>query len=145
MALSNQLSTLSHKKGRKRVGSAGFRTEDQGGTAPGLFVPGLRIESEPDQIARIRHEGGHLPDFPAFRRFPTNFMMAVPQLDCSDKLIERVLATTGPEHNASVACQIEREPVAFGEPRLVHNGARNPHRQTVSPFCTHKGVNWRAQ
>ena len=40
----------------------------------------------------------------------------------------------GSQHDASVSSQIERELVAFRQPRLFDNRLRNPYRQTVTPF-----------
>jgi hypothetical protein len=58
--------------------------------------------------------------------------MAVPRPDAGDQLIERVPAV--PQHNAPIPGEIDRQPVAFTQPRLSDDHLWYSHRQAVSPF-----------
>ena len=60
--------------------------------------------------------------------------MAVSRPDSGHKLIEGIFSMPGSQHDASISSQIERELVAFRQPRLFDNRLRDPYRQTVTPF-----------
>jgi hypothetical protein len=84
-------------------------------------MPGLGIESEPNQFAGIRDVGGHLPGLLALARSPIRLAMAIAGLDSFHKLREGVLSMPGSEHDASIASEIERELVAFRQSCLFDN------------------------
>jgi hypothetical protein len=61
-------------------------------------------------------------------------MMAVFGLDFRAQLIQGVLSMSGSQDYTSIASQVERQPVAFRQPRIPDNCLGNPDRQAVSPF-----------
>src|SRR6185436_14466790 len=68
----------------------GSRCQDHRGSAAGLFVPGLRIEGEPDGMASFRDIGHGLPDLLADGGAPVGFTMQVRRTNPRQKLFEGV-------------------------------------------------------
>ena len=100
------------------------------GRHPACSWPGLRIEREPDAVARVRCENGHLAGFLALRRAPIGLAMAILHGNSRHQLIERVFAAIGAEPDTAVFAHCERQAVAFLQSCLFHNLAgNNPHRE----------------
>jgi len=79
-----------------------MQTEYQGRTAPGLLIAGPAVEREPDAVARVLCENGHLAGFLALRRAPICLAMAVLHGNSRHQLIERVFAAMGAEPDTAV-------------------------------------------
>ena len=64
------------------------RRDDDGGTAPGLLVSQLGVESDPHDVAAVRNVGSRqLPGFPARQRARVHLGMAIPLRNFLQQLV----------------------------------------------------------
>ncbi len=110
----------------------GFRTEHQRWTASRLFMPGLRIERQPYEVAVVRNIA-HQTSLPTAGPQSTaawRFFLVILRY----QLMKIVFAPSRSHDNAAVGRKIERYRITLGKASLFSNGLGNPDSKAVAPF-----------